>query len=94
MGYDTAFRAFAWTAGAYGCAGYLELWVQMPRLNGQVLNYYNDWVVAAPDYVDEHPAYPYYAPYSDVYAVSGRHRISISGPDVSSALYTFVAHTY
>ena len=93
MGFDTAHRAFAWTADG-ACAGYLELWVQMPRLSGPIYNFYNGWVVSPPDYYDEHPPSPHLEPHNDVWVVLGRHRISISGPDVSSSVHTLVGHQH
>jgi hypothetical protein len=91
MGYDTSHKAWSGMATNV-CGGYLELWVQMPRLNGSVYNYYSDWKTTPP-WVLDNPGKPN-EPYSDVYAVSGRHRISISGPDVSSPMSTFKAHAH
>lgn len=93
MGYDTYHQAYSWTASAYGCAGYLELWVQMPR-ESTVHNHYNNWVAAAPSYYYDYPAYPYYEPYSDIWAVFGHHRISVTGPDASPELNTIVNHPH
>lgn len=66
------------------CAGYRELWVQFEDYGGSFTNYYTDWLVNYYPYRSYKvgPADATYATY-EIY-----HRISISGPDVSSAIQT------